>query len=94
MTPEEIQQVLAEKFGESVGPLQPAKQDPWVEVKAPAIADVTPGTISNALTPLREMLGHAVEWNYLTTNPALGVRRPRVRPVKVPVIEVALAGIR
>jgi integrase len=38
----------------------------------------SPGTISNALTPLREMLGHAVEWEYLTTNPALGVKRPRV----------------
>jgi integrase len=37
-----------------------------------------PGTISNALTPLREMLGHAVEWGILHSNPALGVRRPRV----------------
>src|SRR3982751_3261436 len=40
MTPEEIQQVLAEKFGESVGALQPAKQDPWVPVKPEAIAEV------------------------------------------------------
>src|ERR1051325_9401263 len=40
MTPEEIQKILAEKFGESVGPLQPAKQDPWVRVKADAIAAV------------------------------------------------------
>jgi len=40
MTPEEIQQVLAGKFGESVGALQPAKQDPWVLVKPGAIAEV------------------------------------------------------
>jgi integrase len=38
----------------------------------------SPGTISNALTPLREMLGHAVEWEYIAANPAVGVRRPRV----------------
>jgi integrase len=37
----------------------------------------SPGTISNALTPLREMLGHAVEWEYIAANPAAGVRRPR-----------------
>src|SRR5512133_541250 len=37
-----------------------------------------PGTISNALTPFREMLGHAVEWGYLSANPAVGVKRPRV----------------
>ena len=34
-------------------------------------------TVANALTPLREMLGHAVEWGYTTTNSAAGVRRPR-----------------
>jgi integrase len=38
----------------------------------------SPKTIANALVPLREMLGHAVEWGYLTSNPADGVRRPRV----------------
>jgi integrase len=43
----------------------------------------SPGTISNALTPLREMLGHAVEWEYLTANPALGVKRPRVPRVEM-----------
>jgi len=37
-----------------------------------------PGTISNALTPLREMLGHAVEWEYLNANPCDRVKRPRV----------------
>jgi len=40
MTPEEIQKILVEKFGESVGTLQPAKQDPWVLVKADEIAAV------------------------------------------------------
>lgn len=35
-------------------------------------------TIANALVPLREMLGHAVEWGYISSNPAAGVRRPRV----------------
>jgi integrase len=34
-------------------------------------------TIANALVPLREMLGHAVEWGYLAANPAVGVKRPR-----------------
>jgi len=38
----------------------------------------SPKTIANALVPLREMLGHAVEWGYLNANPAAGVRRPRV----------------
>jgi integrase len=46
----------------------------------------SPGTISNALTPLREMLGHAVEWEYLTANPALGVRRPRVERAEMHVL--------
>jgi integrase len=38
----------------------------------------SPKTIGNALVPLREMLGHAVEWGYLSANPAERVRRPRV----------------
>lgn len=37
-----------------------------------------PKTIANSLVPLREMLGHAVRWGYLSANPAIGVRRPRV----------------
>lgn len=37
-----------------------------------------PKTIGNALVPLREMLGHAVEWGFLSANPAERVRRPRV----------------
>jgi integrase len=37
----------------------------------------SPKTISNALVPLREMLGHAVEWDDLTSNPAERVKRPR-----------------
>ena len=37
----------------------------------------SPSTVANALTPLREMLGHVVEWGYLTSNPAARVRRPR-----------------
>ena len=40
MTPEEIQQLLAGRFGESVGPLQPAKQDAWVLVKAESLPEV------------------------------------------------------
>jgi NADH-quinone oxidoreductase subunit C len=40
MTPEEIRELLAGKFGESVGALQPAKQDPWVAVKADALPAV------------------------------------------------------
>jgi integrase len=39
-----------------------------------------PKTIGNALVPLREMLGHAVEWGYLSANPAQRVRRPRAEP--------------
>ena len=38
----------------------------------------SPKTIGNALVPLREMLGHAVEWGYLSANPAERVRRPPV----------------
>jgi len=40
MTPEEIQACLAAKFGDAVGPLQPANKDPWVEVKPAALPDV------------------------------------------------------
>jgi len=40
MTPEEIQAALAAKFGDAVGPLQPANKDPWVEVKPAAIREV------------------------------------------------------
>jgi integrase len=52
----------------------------------------SPGTISNALTPLREMLGHAVEWEYLTANPALGVKRPRVERNEMHVLGPAEIG--
>jgi integrase len=38
----------------------------------------SPKTIGNALVPLREMLGHAVDWGYASSNPAERVRRPRV----------------
>lgn len=48
-----------------------------------------PGTISNAITPLREMLGHAVEWEYLIANPAAGVRRPRVERTEMRFLEPA-----
>jgi integrase len=44
------------------------------------------GTISNALTPFRKMLGDAVEWGYLTTNPAAGVKRPRVEREEMEVL--------
>lgn len=37
----------------------------------------SPKTIANALVPLREMLSHAVDWGYLSSNPAERVRRPR-----------------
>jgi integrase len=37
----------------------------------------SPKTIANALVPLREMLGHAVEWGYIAANPAVAVKRPR-----------------
>lgn len=37
----------------------------------------SPKTIANAIVPLREMLGHAVEWGYIAANPAVGVKRPR-----------------
>ena len=40
MTPEEIQACLAAKFGDAVGPLQPANKDPWVEVKPAALPEV------------------------------------------------------
>ena len=40
MTPEEIQQSLAAKFGDAVGPLQPANKDPWAEVKPASVREV------------------------------------------------------
>jgi NADH-quinone oxidoreductase subunit C len=40
MTSEEIQATLAAKFGDAVGPLQPASKDPWVEVKPAALPEV------------------------------------------------------
>jgi len=40
MTSEEIQATLAAKFGDAVGPLQPANKDPWVEVKPAALPEV------------------------------------------------------
>ena len=40
MTSEEIQQSLAAKFGDAVGPVQPPNKDPWVEVKPAAIREV------------------------------------------------------
>jgi len=40
MSPEEIQQSLAAKLGDAVGPLQPANKDPWVEVKPAAVREV------------------------------------------------------
>jgi integrase len=49
----------------------------------------SPKTISNAIVPLREMLGHAVEWEYLAANPAHGVKRPRAdRSVKMHVLQL------
>jgi integrase len=51
-----------------------------------------PGTISNALTPFREMLGHAVEWGYLSANPAAGVKRPRVPRQEMHVLGVDEVG--
>jgi integrase len=57
----------------------------WAENRVPRHIDPrsiqlgrSPGTIGNALTPFVEMLGHAVEWEYLAANPAVGVKRPRV----------------
>jgi integrase len=46
----------------------------------------SPGTVSNAITPLREMFAHAVEWEYLSANPAVGVRRPRVERTEMHVL--------
>ena len=40
MTPEEIHQQLASKFGEKVGPLMPAKMDAWCLIAADALVDV------------------------------------------------------
>jgi NADH-quinone oxidoreductase subunit C len=63
MTPEEIQQVLAGKFGESVGALQPAKQDPWVLVKPQAIAEVCALLKSDPRTRMDSLMNlTAVDW--------------------------------
>src|SRR3954464_8116083 len=63
MTPEEIQQVLAAKFGESVGALQPAKQDPWVLVKPEAIAEVCRFLKDDPRTRMDSLMNlTAVDW--------------------------------
>jgi len=63
MTPEEIQQVLAGKFGESVGALQPAKQDPWVLVKPEALAEVCRFLKSDPRTQMDSLMNlTAVDW--------------------------------
>ena len=63
MTPEEIQQVLAGKFGESVGALQPAKQDPWVLVKPGAIAEVCAFLKTDPRTRMDSLMNlTAVDW--------------------------------
>jgi integrase len=49
-------------------------------------------TIANALVPLREMLGHAVEWDYLAANPADRIRRPRVEREEMHFLEAAAVG--
>jgi NADH-quinone oxidoreductase subunit C len=63
MTPEEIQKVLAEKFGEGVGALQPAKQDPWVLVKPEAIAGVCRFLKDDPRTRMDSLMNlTAVDW--------------------------------
>ncbi|MFL5372362.1 MAG: NADH-quinone oxidoreductase subunit C, partial [Myxococcales bacterium] len=63
MTPEEIQQVLAAKFGESVGALQPAKQDPWVLVKPEAIVEVCRFLKDDPRTRMDSLMNlTAVDW--------------------------------
>src|SRR5256885_3997896 len=63
MTPEEIQQVLAGKFGESVGALQPAKQDPWVLVKPEAIVEVCAFLKTDPRTRMDSLMNlTAVDW--------------------------------
>lgn len=39
---------------------------------------LSPKTINNTLVPLKEMLKHAVLWNYLRENPAQYVEKPRI----------------
>ena len=41
-----------------------------------------PKTINGTLVPLREMLGHAVEWGYLASNPAAMVKPLRLEPAE------------
>jgi integrase len=38
----------------------------------------SPKTVANALVVLKEMFKHAIKWNYLSTNPASEIKRPRV----------------
>ena len=40
----------------------------------------TPKTINGTMVPLREMLGHAVEWGYLASSPAAMVKPLRLEP--------------
>jgi NADH-quinone oxidoreductase subunit C len=63
VTPADMQQMLAEKFGESVGPLQPAKQDPWVLVKPEALREVCAFLKSDPRTNFDCLINlSAVDW--------------------------------
>jgi NADH-quinone oxidoreductase subunit C len=63
VTPQDIQQLLAERFGESVGPLQPAKQDPWVLVKTDALREVCAFLKSDPRTAFDCLMNlSAVDW--------------------------------
>lgn len=44
--------------------------------KAGLLAHLSPSTVETALNRLKGLLRHAVDWRYLRTNPAAGVKRP------------------
>jgi integrase len=45
---------------------------------AKLVSGLSPQTVKHLLRLLRQMLGHAVEWELLRTNPAKAVRNPKV----------------
>ncbi len=50
-------------------------------------SEVSPSTANKDLTRLKHALGHAVEWGYLTVNPAAKIRKAKEPPGRVVLLE-------
>lgn len=67
--------------------LTPGQIQEWVD--GLLATHLSAKSVSNYLVPLRKMLGDAVKWGYLTSNPCLQVERPRVRRKEMQALDPA-----